>query len=76
MHSSSKPGCSIRRNSIRQRKIFIPVVTLTVALAWTALLSGETGPPKYGPAAGALLEAYRAAGVRCTLSNAPPEKPN
>jgi hypothetical protein len=47
MHRSSKPGCSVRRNSIRQKKIFIPVVTLTVALAWTALLSGETGPPKY-----------------------------
>jgi hypothetical protein len=32
------------------------------------------GPPIYGPAAGALLEAYRAAGVQCTLSNVPTEK--
>jgi glucosamine kinase len=30
--------------------------------------------PVYGPAAGALLEAYRAAGIRCTLSNVPLEK--
>ncbi len=30
--------------------------------------------PQYGPAAGALLEAYRAAGVGCTLSNIPVEK--
>jgi hypothetical protein len=30
--------------------------------------------PVYGPAAGALLEAYRAAGVACTLSNVPEEK--
>ena len=32
--------------------------------------------PIYGPAAGALLEAYRAAGVRCALSNVPAEKIN
>jgi len=31
-------------------------------------------PPLYGPAAGALLEAYRAAGVSCTLANVPEEK--
>ena len=31
--------------------------------------------PVYGPAAGALLEAYRAAGISCTLSNVPEEKP-
>jgi len=30
--------------------------------------------PIYGPAAGALLEAYRAAGIACTLSNVPEEK--
>ena len=30
--------------------------------------------PVYGPAAGALLEAYRAAGIRCRLSNVPQEK--
>ncbi len=30
--------------------------------------------PVYGPAAGALLEAYRAAGVACKLSNVPEEK--
>lgn len=34
----------------------------------------QFGPPVYGPAAGALLEAYRAAGVACTLSDVPPEK--
>jgi N-acetylglucosamine kinase-like BadF-type ATPase len=31
-------------------------------------------PPIYGPAAGALLEAYRAAGTSCMLSNVPEEK--
>jgi hypothetical protein len=31
--------------SILQKKIFIPFATL--ALAWSALLSGETSPPKY-----------------------------
>jgi N-acetylglucosamine kinase-like BadF-type ATPase len=30
--------------------------------------------PRYGPAAGALLEAYRAAGLECTLSDVPEEK--
>ena len=30
--------------------------------------------PEYGPAAGALLEAYQAAGMSCTLSNVPQEK--
>ncbi len=31
-------------------------------------------PPHYGPAAGALLEAYRAAGVACTLREVPDEE--
>lgn len=31
-------------------------------------------PPAYGPAAGALIEAYRAAGITCVLSNVPEEK--
>ena len=35
----------------------------------------QVAPPIHGPAAGALLEAYRAAGVRCALSNVPEEKP-
>ncbi len=34
----------------------------------------QVAAPEYGPAAGALLEAYQAAGIRCTLSNAPQEK--
>ena len=34
----------------------------------------QVAAPQYGPAAGALLEAYQAAGIRCTLSNAPEEK--
>ncbi len=34
----------------------------------------QVGPPLYGPAAGALLEAYRGAGVACRLSNVPEEK--
>jgi N-acetylglucosamine kinase-like BadF-type ATPase len=46
----------------------------TVLEKFTALVGDGVGPPIYGPAAGALLEAYRAAGVRCTLSNVPMEK--
>jgi N-acetylglucosamine kinase-like BadF-type ATPase len=34
----------------------------------------EVAPPIYGPAAGALLEAYQTAGIRCTLSNVQEEK--
>ncbi len=30
--------------------------------------------PAFGPAAGALLEAYRTAGLQVTLSQVPPEK--
>jgi N-acetylglucosamine kinase-like BadF-type ATPase len=30
--------------------------------------------PKYGPAAGALIEAYRASGIQCALTNVPEEK--
>ena len=30
--------------------------------------------PKYGPAAGALIEAYRASGIECTLDRVPAEK--
>ena len=47
----------------------------TVRERFIALAGNHTGPPIYGPAAGALLEAYRAAGIRCELSNAPHEKP-
>ncbi len=37
--------------------------------------AGNTvAPPLHGPAAGALLEAYRAAGIQCTLENLPSEK--
>ena len=36
--------------------------------------SNHVDPPKFGPAAGALMEAYRAAGLSVTLQNAPPEK--
>ncbi len=42
-----------------------------------ALLEGagnRVSAPIHGPAAGALLEAYRAAGAACTLSNVPEEK--
>lgn len=35
----------------------------------------QVGAPVYVPAAGALLEAYRAGGIRCVLSDVPEEKP-
>jgi len=42
------------------------------------LVQMETGnqvlAPVHGPAAGALLEAYHAAGMNCRLSNVPEEK--
>jgi N-acetylglucosamine kinase-like BadF-type ATPase len=37
-------------------------------------IGDSVAPPLLGPAAGALLEAYRAVGLKCTLSNAPQEK--
>lgn len=37
--------------------------------------ANHVGPPAYGPAAGALLEAYRAAGISTALSKVPEEKP-
>jgi N-acetylglucosamine kinase-like BadF-type ATPase len=37
--------------------------------------ASRVAPPVYGPAAGALLEAYRAAGIHCTLLDVPQEKP-
>ena len=40
-----------------------------------AQAGNQLAPPVYGPAAGALLEAYRAAGIACALSNVPEEKP-
>ena len=46
----------------------------TVLATFTELVGKSVAPPIYGPAAGALLEAYRAAGVSCTLSNVPGEK--
>ncbi len=46
----------------------------TVLEKFMALAGDRVAPPVYGPAAGALLEAYRAAGVHCVLSNVPQEK--
>ena len=46
----------------------------TVLEKFTELVGRSVAAPIYGPAAGALLEAYRAAGVQCTLSNVPAEK--
>lgn len=39
--------------------------------AYRGLLELEVAPPVYGPAAGALIEAYRAAGISAPLSNLP-----
>ena len=36
--------------------------------------ANRVAAPKFGPAAGALMEAYRAAGLAAKLQNAPPEK--
>jgi len=46
----------------------------TVLEKFTALVGDGVAPPIYGPAAGALLEAYRAVGVQCALSDVPVEK--
>jgi len=50
----------------------------TVLERFIALAGAErgnrVGPPLYGPAAGALLEAYRAAGVQSMLTDVPEEK--
>ncbi len=39
--------------------------------AYRGLVGMEVAPPEYGPAAGALIEAYRAAGLAPPLSNLP-----
>ena len=46
----------------------------TVLATFTELVGKSVAPPIHGPAAGALLEAYRAVGVQCMLSNVPVEK--
>ena len=46
----------------------------TVLEKFTELVGTSVAPPIHGPAAGALLEAYRAVGVQCVLSNVPAEK--
>jgi len=50
----------------------------TVLERFSAVAGGEAGnrvgPPLHGPAAGALLEAYRAAGVQSTPKDVPEEK--
>lgn len=50
----------------------------TILGAFRSFVEAEKGnrleAPAHGPAAGALLEAYRIAGMRCVLSNAPEEK--
>lgn len=50
----------------------------TVLGVFRSIVEAEGGnqvqAPVHGPAAGALLEAYRIAGVHCALSNAPEEK--
>jgi len=38
------------------------------------LAGARVAAPKYGPAAGALLEAYRASGIECELADLPEEK--
>lgn len=49
----------------------------TVLSTFRKIVEAEQGnveAPLHGPAAGALLEAYRTAGIHCALSNAPEEK--
>jgi len=50
-----------------------------VMRAFASGIERETGqivqPPVHGPAAGALLEAYRIAGLECSLADVPEEKP-
>ena len=42
-----------------------------VLARFRAEFAGAVVPPQYGPAAGALIEAYRIAGVRPELANLP-----
>jgi hypothetical protein len=53
----------------RSERILARFETLVRAQA-----GNEVGPPRYGPAAGALLEAFRVAGVQAELSDVPAEK--
>jgi len=64
-----------KREAVRAAYVGGVFRSRTVRETFIALVGDGAGPPLYGPAAGALLEAYRVAGIHCKLSNAPPEKP-
>ena len=51
------------------------IVLATFRRMVEAVEGNQVRPPVHGPAAGALLESYRAAGISCKLSNVPEEKP-
>lgn len=61
------------RSGERVRAAYIGGVFRSAILldAYRGLLEMEVAPPVYGPAAGALIEAYRAAGLSLPLSNLP-----
>jgi len=50
------------------------IVLATFRRIVEAVEGNQVRPPVHGPAAGALLESYRAAGISCKLSNVPEEK--
>ena len=58
----------------RMRRASDQMLTVDVWMAIFTLSSLVTLAATYGPAAGALLEAYRIAGVACQLKNVPEEK--
>jgi len=68
-----KPGDTVRVAYVGG--VFRSGLLLERFRALVELEEGVTcGPPIYGPAAGALLEAYRAAGLSVSLTNLPQEK--
>ncbi len=74
----SAANCSIKEKPVRVAYIGGVFRSRIVLERFRELIQKEIGdsvtPPLLGPAAGALLEAYRAVGLKCTLSNAPQEK--
>lgn len=67
------PGAEVRAAYIGG--VFRSAILLERFVTLVELEEGtRCAPPEFGPAAGALLEAYRAAGVRATLTGLPAEE--
>ena len=66
----AEPACASYIGGVFRSRILLERFRMLVEMEE----GNQVAAPEYGPAAGALLEAYQAAGIRCTLTNVPQEK--